>query len=183
LQVNKFGQVIISDSEFFTSLYQGDQIGDISKIQLNDPQSIKQFNQSRLSNGDRFGDLSNMLDISGMTVEQFDKMNQSHWMMPDSYKNMDISMWLIDQCSNQEKLNRAVMELEYFLKYNMLDLLRYLKYLVDTMRDHNIVWGVGRGSSTASYCLYLIGIHKIDCLRYQIPIEEFFKNQGEKNDL
>ena len=54
-------------------------------------------------------------------------------------------------------------------------LLCYLKYLVDTMREHNIVWGVGRGSSVASYCLYLLGVHKINSIKFELDIKEFLK--------
>jgi DNA polymerase III alpha subunit len=45
------------------------------------------------------------------------------------------------------------------------------------MRSSNIVWGVGRGSSVASYALYLIGIHKIDPIKYNLSINEFFKGE------
>jgi len=57
----------------------------------------------------------------------------------------------------------------------MFDLLIYLKYLVDTLRSQNIVWGVGRGSSVASYCLYLIGVHKVNSMQYNLDIHEFLK--------
>jgi DNA polymerase III alpha subunit len=57
----------------------------------------------------------------------------------------------------------------------MFSLLQYLKYLVDTMRKNNIVWGVGRGSSVASFVLFLIGIHRINSLYYQLSIDEFLK--------
>jgi DNA polymerase III alpha subunit len=57
----------------------------------------------------------------------------------------------------------------------MFVLLQYLKYLVDTMRKNNIIWGVGRGSSVASYVLYLIGIHRINSLYYDLSIDEFLK--------
>ena len=43
--------------------------------------------------------------------------------------------------------------------------IRYMVYLVDFMRENNIVWGVGRGSSVASYVLYLIGVHRIDSIQ------------------
>jgi DNA polymerase III alpha subunit len=46
---------------------------------------------------------------------------------------------------------------------------------VETMRVNNIVWGVGRGSSVASYVLYLIGVHKIDSMYYDLDIEEFLR--------
>jgi DNA polymerase III alpha subunit len=62
-----------------------------------------------------------------------------------------------------------------FRARNLFPVLQLLIYIVDTMRKHNIVWGVGRGSSVASYCLYLIGVHKIDSLKYNLNIREFLK--------
>jgi DNA polymerase III alpha subunit len=82
---------------------------------------------------------------------------------------------LLDQTNNEEQYQRVVKELELFYQYGMIDLLKYLKYLVDTMKSNNIVWGVGRGSSVASYCLYLIGVHRIDSIKYQLDIREFLK--------
>jgi DNA polymerase III alpha subunit len=58
---------------------------------------------------------------------------------------------------------------------NLFDLLRYLKYLVDTMRQNQIIWGVGRGSSLASYVLYLMGIHRIDSMLYELDPAEFLR--------
>jgi DNA polymerase III alpha subunit len=43
------------------------------------------------------------------------------------------------------------------------------------MHQNNVVWGVGRGSSVASYVLYLLGVHKIDSLKYNLDIHEFLK--------
>jgi DNA polymerase III alpha subunit len=59
----------------------------------------------------------------------------------------------------------------------MYDVLHAMKYIVDTLRANNVVWGVGRGSSVASYVLHLIGVHKVDSIKYNIPIEEFFKGE------
>jgi DNA polymerase III alpha subunit len=53
--------------------------------------------------------------------------------------------------------------------------LQLMIFLVDTFRKNKIVWGVGRGSSVASYCLYLIGVHRINSLRYGLDIGEFLK--------
>jgi DNA polymerase III alpha subunit len=94
--------------------------------------------------------------------------------MPTEYKTLDIEAFLVNQCP-KENYERLIEEIELFRQHNMTDLLRYLKYLVDTMREHNIVWGVGRGSSVASYCLYLIGVHKIDSIKYNLDIKEFLK--------
>jgi DNA polymerase III alpha subunit len=104
----------------------------------------------------------------------FDRTNQENWFMSEEYKSMDIESFLVDQCPKQNH-ERLVDELVLFRQYNMIPLLRYLKYLVDTMRENNIVWGVGRGSSVSSYVLFLIGIHKIDSIKYGLDIREFLK--------
>jgi DNA polymerase III alpha subunit len=109
-----------------------------------------------------------------LSIEEFDSVNQVDWFMPDKYKTLDIENFLVQTCP-KENYERLIEEIELFRQHNMTDLLRYLKYLVDTMREHNIVWGVGRGSSVASYCLYLIGVHKIDSIKYNLDIKEFLK--------
>jgi DNA polymerase III alpha subunit len=95
--------------------------------------------------------------------------------MPQQYKDMDIAQFVLEQCQDDSELQRAGMELLLFQERDMFDLLKYLKYLVDTMRENNIIWGVGRGSSVSSFVLYLIGIHKINSLYYDLSIEEFLK--------
>lgn len=110
-----------------------------------------------------------------VSIEEFDNNSQSNWHMPVEYKNMDIAKWVLDQCKTEAELQRAGDELLKFHERGMFVLLQYLKYLVDTMRKNNIVWGVGRGSSVASYVLYLIGIHRINSLYYDLSIDEFLK--------
>lgn len=112
---------------------------------------------------------------SKLSLEEFDNNNQLQWQMPAEYYEIDIAKWVLDQCKNEEELQRAGDELLKFHDRNMFPLLQYLKYLVDTMRKNNIVWGVGRGSSVASFVLFLIGIHRINSLYYQLSIEEFLK--------
>jgi DNA polymerase III alpha subunit len=110
-----------------------------------------------------------------MTVEQFDNQMQSNWLMPEQYKTMDIAQYVLNQCQGEAELQRAGNELLLFQERDMFVLLRYLKYLVDTMRENNIVWGVGRGSSVASFVLFLLGIHRINSLYYDLSIDEFLK--------
>ena len=57
----------------------------------------------------------------------------------------------------------------------MMPLLQWLKYLVDTCRANNIVWGVGRGSSVSSFVLFLIGVHKIDSIKYDLDWRDFLR--------
>jgi DNA polymerase III alpha subunit len=110
-----------------------------------------------------------------MTLEQFDNQMQSNWLMPEQYKTMDIAQYVLNQCQGEAELQRAGKELLLFQERDMFVLLRYLKYLVDTMRENNIVWGVGRGSSVASFVLFLLGIHRINSLYYDLSIDEFLK--------
>jgi DNA polymerase III alpha subunit len=113
-------------------------------------------------------------DSLSLSVEDFDKSCQEDWFIPDEYKNMDIEEFLVNQCP-EENYQRLIDELTEFRERNMLMVLKTLKYIVDTLRQHNIVWGVGRGSSVASYTLYLLGVHKIDSIKYKLNWQEFLR--------
>jgi len=110
-----------------------------------------------------------------MTVEEFDAVNQNSWHMPDEYKHMDIAEYILSLCDSDAKLQRCGQELLLFQERNLFDLLRYLKYLVDTLRANRMIWGVGRGSSVASYVLYLLGVHRIDSMFYDLDPTEFLR--------
>jgi len=43
------------------------------------------------------------------------------------------------------------------------------------MRNNHVIWGVGRGSSVASYVLYKLGVHRIDSLFYDLSVDEFLR--------
>jgi len=102
-----------------------------------------------------------------------------NWYMPDEYKDMDIHQYLLTKLPNVNKLSteykRMMMEYDMFETRNMLPVLKFLVYLVDVCKENNIVLGVGRGSSVASYILYLIGVHRIDSIKYDLDIKEFLK--------
>lgn len=110
-----------------------------------------------------------------MSIEDFDQIQQNNYFLPEEYMNLDIAKFVLDQCQSDAELQRAGAELLIYQERDMFTLLKYLKYLVDVMRSNNIVWGVGRGSSVASFVLFLIGIHKINSLYYDLPIDEFLK--------
>jgi len=114
------------------------------------------------------------LDVDQKT---FDGALQSEWFMPDEYKNKDI-VWHVHNVKEtytQEERDRIEEELDAFRERGMFPLLRYMVYLVDYMRENNIVWGVGRGSSVASYVLYLIGVHRIDSIQFDLDWQEFLR--------
>ena len=113
-------------------------------------------------------------DIS-LSVDEYDLMNQHNWLMPEEYKQIDIAQHVIDCCKTDAEIQRAGEELLMFQQRNLFNLLKYLKYLVDTMKTNNIIWGVGRGSSVASYVLYLLGVHRVDSMYYDLDPKEFLR--------
>lgn len=113
--------------------------------------------------------------FTDMTVAEFDAMKQNSWHMPDEYRQLDIAEYILSLCDSDAKLQRCGEELLLFQERNLFDLLRYLKYLVDTLRANNMIWGVGRGSSVASYVLYLLGVHRIDSMFYDLDAREFLR--------
>ena len=118
------------------------------------------------------------LDVDEKT---FDGVCQSEWFMPEEFKSLNVEHYVLGKLitdgyhAQGPEYRREFEELSEFKKRGMLDLLRYMIYLVDFMRKNNIVWGVGRGSSVASYVLYLIGVHKIDSIQFDLDWHEFLR--------
>lgn len=110
-----------------------------------------------------------------MPTEEFDHRNQQTWFMPDQYKTLDIAEHVVGLCKTEAELQRVGHELLLYQERGLFDLLRYLKYLVDLMTENRLIWGVGRGSSVASYVLYLLGVHKINSMYYELDPAEFLR--------
>lgn len=164
---DKFGNVIYQAQDLIDLFYK-DQLN-LDDILVESSDDIIQFEKvAQLS----LKKLSP--EIYNISVEDFDQAMQSDWFIPEEYKNMDIEGFLVDVCP-KEHYQRLIDELGEFRERNMLPLLRALKYIVDTMRQNNIVWGVGRGSSVASYVLFLLGVHKIDSIKYNLDWQEFLR--------
>ena len=174
MRTDSYGQVIISADDAFTALYNG-TVKDLSGIQFDNKNTVDNFNQAIDINADKISKISLYQKPEEFdSKELFDEANQCSWFMPKDYYPNLVEM-LYSMCETQEQTDRVSQELQLYIQHGMLDLLFYLKYLVDTMRENNIVWGVGRGSSVASYVLYLLGVHKIDSLKYNLDIHEFLK--------
>jgi len=168
MKLDKFSQAIFQSRDLFDLMYEND-LEILNEIIVEDNSDIKVFTeQSELI-------LKTVNNISYSTnVSEFDKTLQKQWFMPEEYINFDIEGFLIKQCP-RENCTRVMDEITEFRSRNMLDLLRWLKYFVDTCRKNDIVWGVGRGSSVSSYVLYLIGVHKIDSVKYNLDWREFLR--------
>lgn len=118
----------------------------------------------------KFGLEQRMLDY---TIEH-DK-NHELWRYDPSYDNINLLDFFLAKCNNDEQRARVEYEIGLFEKYNMTKLLRCMIWLVHYLEENNIFWGLGRGSSVSSYCLYLIGLHLVDSLKYELDVNEFLK--------
>ena len=102
------------------------------------------------------------------------------WLIPEEYASIDLDVYvqnLIDALpANISEIGeiRLQNELQEFKRRNMLDFLRAIIFIVSVLKSRNIICGVGRGSSCASYLLFKIGLHAVDCLKFNIPLTEFF---------
>lgn len=170
MKTNEYGEIELTELEAFNALYSG-KIVSLDNMYID---FVEQFNKARQTNADRITDLKS-LPVHTETMDQFDKNNQNLWFMPKTAVQENLVEMLYGMCTTSEQTERVSTELELFIQHNMMDVLFYCKYLVDTMKENNIVWGVGRGSSVASYVLYLIGIHRVDSIKYNLDINEFLK--------
>jgi DNA polymerase III alpha subunit len=170
MKYDQYGQTYTTSSELCDLLYKNPKL-DISLFQVEDS---LEYNRSVAELHAELDLLDSYHEIN-QTVEEFDRVLQTNWRMPQEYRELDIAEYILGLCKEEHELQRVGQELLLYQERNLFDLLRYLKYLVDTLRKNNVVWGVGRGSSVASYVLFLLGVHKIDSLYYNLDIDEFLK--------
>lgn len=122
-------------------------------------------------------EISAFNDLSDETILEFTEevLNLKYdWQIPKEYLQLD----LIDFFSKfitVENEQRIITELSIIIDRKLENHIRTIIYLVDYLTENNILWGLGRGSSCACYLLFLIGLHSVDCLKYNISYEEFFK--------
>ena len=173
MMTNKFGEIMLSESDLCDLIMQGRDLTTMDRVTVDPAVDLEKMIQHLQEPGSlltwRFPEAS---DIS---VAEFDLQQQARWFMPEEYKNIDIAQHVLDLCATQEQLQRAGEELLLFQEHDLFDLLRYMKYLVDVMRQNQVIWGVGRGSSVASYVLYLLGVHRIDSMYYDLDPGEFLR--------
>ena len=169
MNLDKYSNPIFTEHDLFDALYKGYQFNVNDTLIVEHTDSVKELEKQI-----GFNFVSPY--ETHFEIADYDRACQSNWNMPDEYKTLDIEAWVWEQTPPWDPQHtRVTEELEAFKERNMIDLLRWLKYFVDTCRANNIVWGVGRGSSVASYILFLIGVHKIDSLKYNLDWHEFLR--------
>ena len=173
MKTNKFGEIVYGEDDVCTLLMQGCNVFELKHLTVDPDLNIEKL-VSLLEDPGMLMTWTFPAD-NNISVSEFDYQRQNHWFMPDKYKHMDIAEYVLGLCSTQEQLQRCGQELMLFQERNLFDLLRYLKYLVDVMTENRVIWGVGRGSSVASYVLYKLGVHRIDSMFYDLDPQEFLR--------
>ena len=183
MKTDSFGIPRFSNKDLVDMIYTGH--ADKVHVVLCDPSDdVEQFNKAMEEQG-----LNKLQKYIPLDVDQqtFDGVCQSEWFMPDEYKKIDVKDYLLEQlrikggykdrarAQVSKNWYRCLEELGEYEARDMIPLLQYMIYLVEFMRNNNIVWGVGRGSSVASYVLYLIGVHKINSIQFDLDWREFLR--------
>lgn len=114
-------------------------------------------------------------ETESMSMEEYDSVHRKAWFTPKSYQEMDIEQFLLNKCRTESQKQRVFEELNIYKERDLYPVLKHLVFLIDHFRKNSVVWGVGRGSSVSSYVLYLIGVHKVDSIKYELSITDFLK--------
>lgn len=112
------------------------------------------------------------------------------WNIPEPHRSIDVVEYVIDKWAEEclcdtlssedtdVRSQRVSDELHLYKELQLLPILRAIIYVINTLQDKNIVWGVGRGSSVSSYVLYLIGVHDVDSVKYELDFTDFLRSPG-----
>ncbi len=170
MKTDQYGQIIYSEEDLCDLVMQGHALDKFDGLIVDG--ELLENAATILENIPKFIRYN---DLANISVEQFDPRCQETWLMPQHYKELDIAEHVLSLCNSDAELQRCGQELMMFQERDLFNLLRYLVFLVDLMRENRVIWGVGRGSSVASYVLYKLGVHRIDSMFYDLDPEEFLR--------
>lgn len=75
----------------------------------------------------------------------------------------------------EKYVERLADEIDFFDATGNITFVISLESLISRFREDDVLWGVGRGSACASLVLYVLGVHDIDPVLYDIPFVEMSK--------
>jgi len=171
MRTDSLGLPIFDHHDAIDLIYQN-RLAVLQDLQFEPHREIDIYNQSVNLTG--VGESLRVYNTMLVDVKEFDQLLQSEWFMPNDVKNFDIESHIISITPVGSE-QRVQEELAAFKQHGYLNLLKFLHYLVQNMRSNHMLWGVGRGSSVASYVLYLLGVHRIDSIQYGLDWREFLR--------
>lgn len=111
---------------------------------------------------------------------------QFDWQVPKELLEADLSTIVSEAFGEKlpklkysdEELAAAIERLDFEVQeikaHGMEQFFKTVVFIIQTFKANNVVWGVGRGSSCASYVLFILGLHVVDCIKFNVPASEFF---------
>ena len=171
MKQNNVGQIILDETDLIDLARQGRDLTAMKHVLVDSTVNI----ESAVQFVDRMPEFIKYVNDPDVVMSVFDQEQQAHWHMPEEYKDMDIAAHILGLCDTEAELQRCGSELLLYQERDLFNLLKYLKYLVDVMTANNVIWGVGRGSSVASYVLYKLGVHRINSMFYELDAGEFLR--------
>lgn len=171
LKINMYGQAILSSSHLRELLLQGKNISHLNVIFDEEIELFKKYQSELLKESIIFLDAPEEI----LTFDEFHKKSADEWIFPEIYQKVNVLQWLLNKCKTQEQIDRVHLEYKMYEDRDLVMLLRLFIFLIDYMRKNNFIWGVGRGSSVSSYILYLIGVHRVDSIKYKLEIKDYLK--------
>ena len=170
MKTDEWGRVRFHGDEAVELLMRGH---DITTLMIEDSETIAQYNQA-CRDHDKIAALIPPIPTPA-SPEVDTAQRVATWFIPDEYRTIAVRPRLLAMCERDEAIARVNLEMDQFEARGMIPILQLMFFLVDHWRQHGVVWGVGRGSSVASYCLFLIGVHKCDSLYHNLDITEFLR--------
>lgn len=171
VKTNKYGQAILSSDNLRELLLQGKNIGHLNVVVDDEIELFKKYQSQLLSETIVFLESP----TEELTFDEFHEKCSDEWLFPAIYQQTDVLSWLLDKCKTEIETARVKQEFALYEERGLVMLLRLFIYLIDYMRKNKFVWGVGRGSSVSSYILYLIGVHRVDSIKYNLDIKDYLK--------
>lgn len=143
----------------------------IHGVIVDNPREVSEFNRA-IRRLEEHGPELYLPPQEDMDPESYHKELSGVWLIPDKYLDMDMLEHLRPRAKHPDRLESEIL---MFRERGLEPVLRATLCLVEVMREKGVIWGVGRGSSVASYTLYLIGVHRIDPVLYDLDITEFLR--------
>jgi DNA polymerase III alpha subunit len=170
VKINEYGDCVYTEDDLLELIYHNPDL-DITKLYID---STERYNSAVKDLGLDLPEIQSE-PKNHISIGEFDRANTEQWYMPAQYETINVREWLLEKCGSDQEKQRVEAEMQLFESKGFTKVLQFLIYFVDTLRANNVVWGVGRGSSVSSFCLFLIGVHKINPLIYNLDYREFLR--------
>jgi len=169
MKMNQFNEIVVDENDLVEGMLEGKRA---RYVITKDTEKIDSYNH--FCTLFKFEDTIDY-ETPAETNDKYSYKDANNWWMPEEYQTLDIEQYLLNLITTPQQRERVYAELEEFKNREMLPMLQFLVYMVTELKHNNILWGVGRGSSVSSYILYLIGVHKIDSIKYNLDYKEFLR--------